>query len=125
MRKQERNMSNEESLTSGWYNKFCIAFFGLLLLRLVGSIGQGPFMIDIARLTIIGMAVTIIARVSKPQKVSLRVVAVIETVLLGILIGAGIIGGVGWMVAIGVLIIAIVALSTLTLRLERRAGIRA
>lgn len=96
-------MKNEKSLTKGLYNKFCLAFWGLLFLGLIAAVGTGPLALDLARLSIISMVVTGVVRGCRPQKCSFRIFATIELILLGILLTAGILSKNGLVVLVGIL----------------------
>jgi len=124
MQNHKENAPDEKSLTSGLYNKTCLIIWGLLLLGIVGGLGQGPLMLNVARLALIGMVAMFIPRLSKPQKISLKVFVIAEVSLLGILVGSGLKGGNDLIVALGAVIVAWVIVSSFIIWIDRRLGLR-
>lgn len=94
---------DKKSLTKGWCNKFLIVFWGLAFLGLIAAVGKGPLELDIARLTIAGMVVMGIIRGSKPQRCSFTLFTVVEILLLGILLTAGVMSKNGLVLLMGIL----------------------
>ena len=110
---QEENGGKVDRVCSG----FARAFWWVIFIALALSVGKGPYFMDVARLSLIGM---VLLAMLYPEKVSRAIFILSEITLFFALLVCGLLADNLWLILLAICLSLIVGIVFLGVYLERR-----